>query len=193
MRPLSLIGLINAAACLLLAPLAQAAVVQEMNLAAMAAAAQTIFAGVCIDRQTLYDQQQQREVLAFTFRVEQVFKGAAQERLVVKASKALVDLKQVPTYRVGQEVILFLSGESRLGFSSPVGLGQGRFHVLRGTGDQRMVVNDRNNRNLFKAMSLPASLRGTLRPGQSAADPGALRYEQFIEAVRALSGQEGRP
>jgi len=195
MKRLHIFGLINTAVCLLLGTsLLQAAVVKEMNLAAMAAAAQRVFSGVCIDRQTLYDPQQQREVVAFTFRVDQVLKGAAQDRLTVKASKMLVDLKQVPTYCVGEEVVLFLSGESRLGFASPVGLGQGRFRVLQGAGGQRAVANERNNRNLFKAMDMPDGLRSALQPGHAAAAPGGpLPYEQFLDLVRALIGQGGRP
>lgn len=193
MKRLYTYGLISIAAGLLLGTSLQAAVVKEMNLAAMATAAQTIFSGVCIDRQTLYDPQQQREVVAFTFRVEQMLKGAPRDRLTVKASKTLVDLKQVPTYCIGEEVVLFFSGESRLGFSSPVGLGQGRFQVLRGPGGQRVIVNGRNNRNLFKAMDMPASLRGTLQSGQAALAPGPLQYEQFMGLVRELVGQGARP
>jgi hypothetical protein len=194
MKRLYIFGLVSIAVGLLLGSSLQAAAVKEINLAAMATAAQTIFSGVCIERQTLYDVQHQREVVAFTFRVEQMLKGAPQDRLTVKASKTLVDLRQVPTYHIGQEVVLFLSGASRLGFSSPVGLGQGRFQVLQGPGGQRVVVNDRNNRNLFKAMDMPASLRGTLQSGQAApATPGPLRYEEFVDLVRALAGQGARP
>ena len=37
----------------------------------------------------------------------------------------------LPRYGVGEEVVLFLRGESGRGFTSPVGLGQGVYRVTR--------------------------------------------------------------
>lgn len=37
----------------------------------------------------------------------------------------------LPTYQVGEEVVLFLNGTSKEGFTSPVGFGQGKFNVSR--------------------------------------------------------------
>lgn len=44
----------------------------------------------------------------------------------------LLRLPGLPRYRVGDEVVVFLHGESRRGFTSPVGLGQGLFRAEDG-------------------------------------------------------------
>jgi len=44
----------------------------------------------------------------------------------------LLRLPGLPRYRVGDEVVVFLHGESRRGFTSPVGLGQGFFRAEDG-------------------------------------------------------------
>jgi hypothetical protein len=55
-----------------------------------------------------------------------------------------------PKYSVGEEIVLFLYPESKLGFTSPVGQGQGKFVVRHDTrSGQRVVLNEHLNRALF--------------------------------------------
>ena len=57
-------------------------------------------------------------------------------------------IEGMPRYSPGQEYLLFLNQESRLGFSSPIGLIQGAFRV-RGQGTSRTVINGLRNANLL--------------------------------------------
>ena len=57
-------------------------------------------------------------------------------------------IEGMPGYVPGQEYLLFLNQESRLGFSSPIGLIQGAFRV-RGQGTSRTVINGMRNANLL--------------------------------------------
>jgi len=77
-----------------------------------------------------FDKGIGQDIYVFTFRVDRVLKGDPGSTHVVKVIKALADQKQVTTFIKGGKLILFMLGESRLGFSSPVGLGQGRFSVV---------------------------------------------------------------
>jgi hypothetical protein len=74
-----------------------------------------------------------------TLDVRRAVKGPGDARLTVKqygAAEPLPDgtltrIAGVPRYAVGEEVVLFLRGESRRGFTSTIGLGQGTFRVRR--------------------------------------------------------------
>ena len=77
-----------------------------------------------------------------TFAVAETLKGAAAHTLTIKqygvarplADGTLTRLSGMPRYEVGEEVVLFLRGASRRGFTSPVGLGQGTYRVKRRDG-----------------------------------------------------------
>ena len=60
----------------------------------------------------------------------------------------------IPSYQRGEEVVLFLHADSRLGLTSPVGLFQGVFHLAE-AGDGTMgLLNGLQNRNLTYQMGL---------------------------------------
>ena len=174
-------------------PVIQAVVVRQINLAEMTGSARYIFSGVCINKEITYDEDIQREVYVFTFRVNQMIKGAPRNQFAVKTSKTLVEMKQVPVYKIGDEVVLFLYGESRSGFTSPVGLGQGKFSVRYLPGGERKVVNENNNLNLFKGMDkqeytdmfIKSSYRNRVT-GILKQKSGPVNYDIFLAITEAL-------
>ncbi|HVO88656.1 MAG TPA: hypothetical protein VMV45_08945 [Casimicrobiaceae bacterium] len=64
----------------------------------------------------------------------------------------------VPSFRVGEEYVLFVPPVSRLGFASPVGLAQGVFHVVPGAAGKEVG----NGRDLADLM--PSADVATLPP-----------------------------
>jgi len=54
---------------------------------------------------------------------------------------ATTGIASMPSYRLGEEVVLFLHGRSTRGFRSPVGLGQGTYRV-KGAGAAALVESD---------------------------------------------------
>jgi hypothetical protein len=74
-----------------------------------------------------------------TFAVAETLKGDAAPTFTIKqfgVAEPLPDgtiarLAGLPTYEVGDEVVVFLRDASRRGFTSPVGLGQGTYRVKR--------------------------------------------------------------
>ncbi len=86
-----------------------------------------------------------------TVAVEEVLKGAADKTLTFRQfvwdSR---DHADSAGYRVGDEIVLFLNQATAAGFSSPVGLEQGRFRVFYGPQGEPMVVNGVNNYALFQ-------------------------------------------
>ena len=76
----------------------------------------------------------------------------------------------IPEYKVGDELVLFLTKESDLGLCAPVGLLQGVFRVAR-AGRKAEVRNELRNERLFESVTeeafeglapeeLPAALKG---------------------------------
>jgi hypothetical protein len=74
-----------------------------------------------------------------TLAVAQTLKGAGAADLTFKqygvatplADGTITRVAGLPRYQVGEEVVLFLRGTSRRGFTSPVGLAQGVYRVGR--------------------------------------------------------------
>jgi len=93
----------------------------------------------------------------------------------------------VPEYEIGEEVVLFLTRESKLGLCAPVGLSQGKFSVIRAKG-RVLVRNSLANRCLFDALE-------TSPPrGLSQLDARTLRQageilglRDFLDACRKLN------
>ncbi len=131
---------------------AYSAITLDVNLEEMTERAKYVFSGVCTDKKLKTDEQTGREVYIFTFQVEKMIKGEPRDEFQLKTSKTLVDLRKVPVYETGEEVVLFLYGESEFGFSSPVGLAQGRFNVNTLSDGSKVVVNGRGNMGLFNGI-----------------------------------------
>ncbi len=138
-----------------------------------------------------------------TFSVEQQVKGAAAAHLTLKqlgtsiaptgASTApanggvttVLPHPGLPRYRPGESVLLFVHPESALGFTSPVGLGQGCFRV-RDEHGTTVAANDVGNLNLAGPSS-GVRTRATAAP--SAARPGEpIPLDVLLERVRTLMG-----
>lgn len=74
-----------------------------------------------------------------TLQIAQTLKGAQRKSLTIKqygVNEPLPDgsvarIAGLPRYAVGEEVVLFLHADSRRGFTSPVGLGQGCYRINR--------------------------------------------------------------
>lgn len=112
------------------------------------------FQGTCIDNRTGRDPQSGLLVTLTTFRVDDVLKGEAGATYTVKqiggedsAAGLHFKVHGVPKYTLGQSYVLFMRGVSSAGFSSPVGLSQGRFLIQDGEAGAE-VGNGRDFRDL---------------------------------------------
>ena len=122
-----------------------------------------------------------------TFVVAEPLKGVTATHLTVKQlgarfGDATVPHAALPRYRPGESVVLFVHPESALGFTSPVGLGQGCFRV-RALAGASVVENDVGNRNLGTAAGAARTLGG---PAAGADLPAALPLATLVGRVRAL-------
>ena len=171
---------------------AQAVVVSQINLEEMIATAQYVFSGTCITVDRKYDDATDRDAIFCRFSISKMIKGDDVSELTFKMSTIAVDLGQAPTFQPGEEVVLFLYGKSTLGFTSPVGLGLGKFSVLHSSAGEKTVVNAHNNTNLFKGIDR-TNYSATFSPSFAAEmnsvmtkKSGAINYHLFLTLLEEM-------
>ena len=146
---------------LTLAPPTHATRVRPLNLDQMTERASRVFSGRCVEVTYTLDPELGREVVLVTFEVERAVKGEMGATVQIRVLPADEGRGQgvdgVPGFEPGEEVVLFLYGESAVGLTSPVGFGQGKFTVQEDKSGNRVAINAYGNRNLFKGLSSAAS------------------------------------
>ena len=181
---------ILAAAMSFAAP-AGATTVLQLSLDQIIDQSTTVFEGTCIDNRTERDAATGFVVTYTTFEVRDVLKGEAQATHVIKQVGGQAPGDDAPGFRIpgvprfvpGEDYVVFLAGVSSAGFSSPIGLSQGRFNVRRQAG-RASAGNGRDFRELIAYMpdQVPPQARERIQ-----AAPGPVReldLDEFKQIVR---------
>ena len=129
-----------------------------------------------------------------TLRVQETLKGQAGDTLTFR--QYIWDLRDRTDgagYRKGGELLLFLTPPSEVGLSSPVGLGQGRFRVIRNAVGQRFVVNEAGNVGLFWELRSALESRGVRLTRKQLQllerfQGGPLPWDELRDLIRGLAG-----
>jgi hypothetical protein len=173
-----------------------ATTILPLDLAGLTTAADRIFHGRALAVRSGRDEHGLPSTWT-TFAVDEAVKGGDADTIEIKQlgvdtplpDGTLFRVPAIPSYRVGDEVILFLHPNSTAGFTSPVGLGQGRFRVRHHAGAAPVAENDVGNANLAPAGSARSAI---VAPGASptASDtaPGAMSVDELLTRVRAITG-----
>lgn len=126
---------------------------RSINLAEMTSHAGRIVHGRIVEvREGAHPQHEGIAVTFVRVQVTEMIKGgAAREVSFMQYGNSVTQyIAHMPKYSVGEEIVLFLYPESKLGLTSPVGQGQGKFVVQHDTrSGQRTLRNDRFNQALF--------------------------------------------
>jgi hypothetical protein len=197
--PIALLVLAGAAAT----PLG-GSLVREIDFVSLNQRAGTLFHGRCIERKEVPDARP-FGYTEYTFEIIEGVKGCRDaagkptETMTVRhagtrSGHVRPDGLEVPPlrlglpeYEVGEEVVLFLTRESKLGLCAPVGLSQGKFSVIRAKG-RVLVRNSQANRCLFDTLeaSPPRGLsKVETRTLREAGE--ALNLRDLLDACRKLS------
>ncbi len=150
------------ALALVVATGATAATVRPLLLDEIIDSAATAFQGRCIANRTEIDAATNLVVTYTTFEISDVLKGKVATTHVIKQiGGTLPDgmsgmlVHGVPRFVVGEEYVVFLAGVSSLGFSSPIGLGQGNFSVQQ-SATGKTIATGADFRELTAKMPLAA-------------------------------------
>lgn len=161
--------------------------VRPLALDEMVAYSHRIFRGICLSAEP-DGVISGLPVTRYTFRILEEVKGATGERTIsFRQIGSAGESFEIPRYRVEAEYVLFLYPESEIGLTSPVGLLQGAFQVMRLSVDgEPLVRNGVGNRNLFsrrKGAAEAAPERRSLSPTPKLG-AGALTVEQLLSSSR---------
>lgn len=174
---------------------AHAASVLPLYLEEMIDTAAVAFEGTCTGNRSERDPATRLVVTYTTFEVRDVLKGTVGPTRVIKqVGGSLPDdgglqyrVEGVPTFTVGEDYVVFLAGESSAGFSSPIGLAQGKFRIKAGPSG-RAVSNGRDFRdmNAHMAAHMPASASARLKASQ-----GPVREMDLVEFKQTVRNHLG--
>ena len=182
---------------------AVATTVLPVSLQQLSSTAELIFYGTAISNEVRLDETSHRVATFTTFAVIDVIKGAVGATHTIKQiggqlpdSRVRQIIRGVPRFSVGAEYVVFLPAASSLGFSSPIGLSQGRFSVVQHNGET-VVSNGRPLAAMLEAPpttnlgSTPQAAQFSLAPALSAlpGEPASASLPDFLRAVRAMTGE----
>lgn len=181
---------------LILATTATAVMIMPLDVEEMTQRAGKIFVGTCtkVEREV---NAQGMPIVAVTFTVSEAIKGevgqtvtfrqidptarAQSEAAVPQSSRFRVRslwsaaaLANVPSYAPGEEALLFLGREGKLGLTAPVGLSQGKFPVRALGSGEKVITN-----TALKTM--PSTGVAFPEPGKTA------QYGYVVKTIRALA------
>lgn len=173
--------------------------VRWVNLAEMTEAADRVFSGRCLSVKLLEESVAGFPTVEFRFEVLEAVKGVQNGQIVVfrqvrSAKGRRTGIPGLPSYRKGDQMLLFLAGDSRLGLTSPIGLVQGAFRLISDGGGEVRALNEVENRNLALGMEVKTAASmglsdqefGTLRGG------GPVRLADLLSAVRKIDRFQNR-
>lgn len=190
--------LISALLALSIALPAQAMSVIPLDLNDIVANATTAFQGRCTANRTERDAQTGLIVTYTTFEVQETLKGQVGVTHTIKqiggelaGNQGQVKISRVegvPTFKVGETYVIFLYGVSTAGFSSPVGLSQGKFNVQSGPSGLE-VGNGRDFREMsarIPVQQIPAGAQ--IRLQQTPGPVDKMNLDDFKQLVRQQTG-----
>lgn len=152
---------------LLLAPLVWGVSARTVNIREMVDISGTIFYGRCLSAVDSVNESR-LSVRTYRFLVLDGLKNATDGQIVefrqVASAGRGVTIPGLPQFRKGQELLLFLHGESKSGFTSPVGLQQGVFHAQKLENGETGFTNGYGNRNLDHQLTVQAQQDAGLQP-----------------------------
>jgi len=180
---------------------------QMVNLGDMAKQADRILAGriLSVREASVLGGGGSIPVMEYTMSVSHVLKGQADSQIVIRhfrvsggtflLGNGSMGRIELPIYRTNEDLILFLTADSSLGLSSPVGLIQGVFQIKKDKqGLPASVANALNNAGLLKGIksnqthrlrSMPSGQGDLLTPLST--KEGPISYESFIAVVTEMA------
>lgn len=159
--------MVIACICFAFPSVSGAVILAPVNLQYMTQQADRIFLGKVLQVEDDFDEGGLWSQFV-TFEIMEVYKGDLGPTLTIKQvspnaapgtdTVGLVNLLAgaLPHYQEGQEVVVFLSPDSEIGFTTTIGLMQGTFYVMKDARGEDIVVNTLQNHGLFKGLSMAA-------------------------------------
>lgn len=165
-----------------------------LSISKITKAAEFVFEGKCIEIKTGKDDESGMIATWFTFEVIQPIKGKLDKTFTFKqlGGSDQHQIMNVPItkYEKDEHIILFLYPKSEIGFTSSVGMHQGKFNIRENseTGVQ-YVTNGMPGMTLFENLNqMPASInaKGVKAFGTEPIRSERFDKEEFIQFIEQL-------
>jgi hypothetical protein len=172
------------------------ALTMQRNLAELTNRADVILRGQIVSAKfEPHPELRNLHTVVISLRVKEVLKGKAPA--LYSFRQYVWDMRDrfnTAGYRKGEEMLLLMNRPSQFGLSSPTGLEQGRFRIVRDPSGTLMAVNGRANAGLFANVQPQMQARKiALSPGASKmlnTRSGAVRADELTEVIRGLVGKK---
>ena len=176
----------------------QAAMVVPLGLERLHGDAEYIFLGECLSNNVEYDRASDMVVTYTTFDVVETFKGALGQTHTIKqvggvlpGADMVTKFAGVPQFEVGKRYVLFLPPASILGFSTPVGMEQGLFHVRVDSSGAQVISSGRDVGDLLQNLPqnrVPSRIADKLRamPDRHQPAQAKARAEMHLDDFRSI-------
>jgi hypothetical protein len=168
----------------------EASRVRQVNLEEIVESAERVFSGRCTEVRAERDPATGLDVQLVTFEVHRAVKGQLGESVTIRMlgggellGSGAGDVAGFTRFAPGEEVVLFLYGESSAGLTSPVGLGQGKFSVIEDKQGRKIALNALGNRGLMRGLSAEAA-------GQLGTELSSLQDGEGPSSTALLDGVE---
>ncbi|MEI7906749.1 MAG: hypothetical protein WCI84_05270 [Bacteroidota bacterium] len=161
----------------------------RMNIERMVSDAAMIVHGTVTNVESAVDPQTNILSTFVTFSVTENFFGVNEPSVTLKmvggrTKRSTLTFAEMPQFKNGEEVYAMFYAPSKYGFTSPVGMGQGKFSVIaNGPSGIKHVRNALNNVRLFSGVK-NVSVLATV--SQAATDQSEITAEGFSATIRSL-------
>ena len=162
----------------------------------MVGQAETILRGHVLSAKVeAHPQFSDLQTVVVTLKVDRVLKGAASSTYTFRQYIwDFRDSSDAAGYRRAEEVLLFLNPNSPYGLTSPVGMEQGRFRILRDAAGNASALNGHGNAGLFNGVTAKTTARNlalsTEARGMLGRTTGRVPLAALEETIQALAGAQ---
>ena len=184
----SIFAIACAAAALCAAALAFGAVMVKLETKDLAGQAEEVVVGKVAAAKAQWDDKKTKIITLTTVQIAETVKGDLKGEVVVRTLGGEVDglaqlVPGMPQFTKDEEVVLFLKSENKTWHV--VGLGQGKYHVLREKDKEPVVVNSLTGLTLGKQDD-----KGGVTIDKAAPAPINRPLKAFLDEVRALAAKK---
>lgn len=137
------------------------------------------------------------DTLVVTLKLHETIKGSAQGTYSFRQYIwDIRDREDAAGYHKGQEYILLMNAPSRYGLTSPAGMEQGRFRVVRDESGRELAVNGRANTFLMRGVAGELAKSGAVLSKDSSAlvvkhQKGPIPVNDLVRLIRELTQGRG--
>ena len=194
-------ALLVLAACIAAAPAfaQRGAMTATRNIEQLTSLAADIVRGTVISaRVEKHPELPNLDTVVVTLRVHDTLKGHAAGTYTFRQYIwDMRDRQDAAGYRKGQQYLLLMNAPSRYGLTSPAGMEQGRFRVLRDATGKDIAVNGRENVQLMSGLTTGLAKAGVVLSSASMGlvakhQKGPIAADDLASLIRELARQ-GRP